>query len=128
MATILVVEDDADSCESMERFLSALGYSVICESDGRAALKTLLHNDPQIILLDLKLPVMNGIEFLKVVRSYVRFRDVPVFVVSGVQDETTLADLAPYKVKHIFRKGQFEFADVRKAIEAELGNPRTSSS
>ena len=120
MARILVVEDDRDFCESLTRFLSAVGHIAICEGDGRAALKSLLKHDPDLILLDLKLPVMDGLAFLKVVRSYVRFRSIPVFVMTGISDEGALANVMDAGATRVFRKTQFEFGDIRKAIEDEL--------
>src|SRR5437868_1513638 len=66
MARILIAEDDRDFCESLTRYLSALGHTPICESDGRSALKSLMREDPDMILLDLKLPIMDGFAFLKV--------------------------------------------------------------
>ena len=75
---------------------------------------------PDMILLDLKLPIMDGFAFLKVLRSYVRFRFLPVFIMTGVTDEAFLRDVEGAGVTKIFRKGGFEFADMRRAIEAAI--------
>ena len=120
MANILVVEDDRDSCESLARFLSAVGHTVSCEEDGRAALKTLFKTDPDLIILDLRLPVMDGLAFLKVIRSYVRFQSHPVLITTGVDDSVTLSEAECFGVKHVFKKGHFEFGQLRKAIDAAL--------
>src|SRR5690348_15599150 len=120
MARILIAEDDRDFCESLTRYLSALGHTPICEGDGRSALKSLMREDPDMILLDLKLPIMDGYAFLKVLRSYVRFRFLPVFIMTGVTDENFLRDVEGAGVTQIFRKGLFEFADMRRAIEAAV--------
>src|SRR6476469_8365862 len=115
MARILIAEDDRDFCESLTRYLSALGHAPICEGDGRSALKSLIRHDPDAILLDLKLPVMDGLAFLKVVRSYVRFRSTPIFVMTGMSDDEKLQEVQDAGATQIFRKGVFEFADIRKA-------------
>ena len=120
MAKILIVEDDPDASESLSRFLSAIGHQVVCEADGRAALKTLFKTDPDLIVLDLRLPVMDGLAFLKVIRSYLRFRSHPVFVTTGVGDDLTLSEVQFFGVKQVFKKGDFQFSDIRKAIDAEL--------
>ena len=122
MANVLVVEDDRDFCESLERYLAALGHSTRCENDGRSALKTLLRLDPHVILLDLRLPIMDGIAFLNVVRSYLRFKFTPVIVMTGVDDEAILQQLEDLGVEQIFKKGHFEFADLRRAIEQSKPN------
>ena len=127
MARILIAEDDRDFSESLTRYLSALGHTPICEADGRSALKSLMREDPDMILLDLRLPIMDGFSFLKVLRSYVRFRFLPVFVMTGVSDEALLRDVEGAGVTKIFRKGMFEFADMRRAIEGAIQRYNQSS-
>jgi len=122
MAKLLVVDDDGDFCEALKRYLGAIGYSALCELDGRSALKTLIREDPDLILLDLKMPIMDGVAFLRVVRSYVRFKSHPVIVLTGIADEAILTELESYGVTAILQKGNFEFADVRRTIEKALPN------
>jgi CheY-like chemotaxis protein len=120
MARILIIEDDTDTCESLKRYLSAIGHTAVCEVDGRTALKSLLRHDPDAILLDLGLPIMDGVAFLKVVRSYLRFKSLPVFVVTGSEDDASLDQLSDLNVRQIFSKGKVEFAQIRKAIDAAI--------
>ena len=120
MTKLLAVDDDRDFLESLQRYFSALGYTVVTARDGREALKMLLREEPDCILLDLRMPVMDGIAFLKVVRSYVRFRSIPIVVMTGVDEPSTLDELHHANVRHIFRKTQFEFADIRRAVEGEV--------
>jgi len=117
MANVLVVDDDADFCESLVRYLSALGHAVSCESDGRSALKKVMHSNFDAILLDLRMPVMDGLAFLSVVRSYIRFKHTPILVMTGIDDDAVLSEVEGFGVAQILRKGQFEFADIRRAIE-----------
>jgi CheY-like chemotaxis protein len=122
MAEILVVEDDADACESIARFLRAAGHSVSCSSNGREALASMMDKRPDLVLLDVKLPEMDGVTFLTVVRSYVRLADMPVFIITGVDDEVLLAKLATLGVKRVFRKGNYELRDLGDAVAKELAN------
>src|SRR3954451_699364 len=121
MAAILVVDDDGDFCEALSRYLSALGHLVHCEGDGRAGLKSLMRTDPDVILADLKMPIMDGVAFVRVVRSYVRFRTLPVVIMTGISDEAILNEMESYGVNAILKKGSFEFADVRRLIETATG-------
>jgi CheY-like chemotaxis protein len=122
MAEILIVEDDLDACESIARFLRGAGHSVSCTGNGREALASMIDKRPDLILLDVKLPEMDGVTFLTVVRSYVRLAETPVFIITGVDDEVLLAKLAKLGVKKVFRKGQYELSDLRDAVDNQLAN------
>lgn len=84
--TILVVDDYADSRETIRDLLEQHGYPVIEAANGQQALNLLVSQSrPRIglIVLDLRMPVMDGHEFLKIVRSYVGLSTIPVLVVSS---------------------------------------------
>ena len=72
---------------------------------------------PDLVLLDVKLPEMDGVTFLTVVRSYVRLAEMPVFIITGVDDEVLLAKLAKLGVKKVFRKGNYELRDLGDAVD-----------
>ncbi len=61
---VLVVDDDPDICDVLERFLSALGCRVETATDGEEALEALLREPPDLLLLDLELPGLSGLELL----------------------------------------------------------------
>jgi CheY-like chemotaxis protein len=84
--TVLVVDDYSDARETIRDVLEQQGYQVIEAANGQQALNILVSEAlPRIglIVLDLRMPVMDGHEFLQVVRSYVRLAAIPVLVVSG---------------------------------------------
>ncbi len=81
--TVLVVEDDPDTRE-MERFaLQCTGFHVEVASNGRAALEALSELRPCVILLDLMMPVMNGLDFLKSRQLEPALAKIPVICVSA---------------------------------------------
>ena len=65
---ILIVEDEASLHESLGEFLSAEGFEVLNAYDGEEGLLKTNEIKPDLIILDLKMPKMNGIEFLKKIR------------------------------------------------------------
>src|SRR2546421_7473443 len=91
MAQILVVEDDQDTAESLARFLRRQKHQVMCAGDGHEALGLLMQSMPDVVLLDLRLPEMDGLTFLNVVRSYLRWTSLPVIVVTGCDDDELTA-------------------------------------
>lgn len=85
---ILVVEDSLDIQVLMARILSGHGYAVECVSNGLEALDRLRSGTslPQLILLDLMMPVMDGYEFKLAQEREPKFSDIPVIVMSADGD------------------------------------------
>lgn len=93
---ILLVEDNPDDEFLALRALRRQGMrDVIVAHDGEQALVHLLEADvpldPWFVLLDLKLPKMNGLEVLRVIRGAERTRKMPVIVISSSQEESDVA-------------------------------------
>lgn len=65
MAKILIVEDEKNLNEAYQMILGHQGHEIIAAYDGTEALKVTENNDPDLILLDLRMPQMGGVEFLK---------------------------------------------------------------
>jgi DNA-binding response OmpR family regulator len=81
---ILVVEDDESTADMVLSLLSQSGFRTRTVSDGNAALKTIAANPPDLVLLDLDLPDMNGLDVLR----WVRDRSfLPIIVISGFNKE-----------------------------------------
>jgi CheY-like chemotaxis protein len=83
-ATILFVDDDAAMREVMAFILGEEGFAVSTAADGVEALAQLRSSKPDLIISDLHMPRMSGIEFLSVVRR--RFPAIPVMAISGAYD------------------------------------------
>jgi two-component system KDP operon response regulator KdpE len=83
-ATVLVVEDDVETRAALARELRARGYRVEEAEDGRSALRRWDAHRPDVILLDLGLPDIDGVEVIKRVR---REAQTPIVILSGRYDE-----------------------------------------
>ncbi len=80
MKKILIVEDDAVITRIYERQFLLAGYNVEMAADGEVAVEKLKGLTPDLVMLDLQMPKMNGIEVLKFIRSQPATKDVPVVV------------------------------------------------
>jgi CheY-like chemotaxis protein len=90
---VLIVEDDADLREMMAQLLTLEGFRAETVANGRDALEYLRRGDrPEIILLDLMMPVMDGWEFRRRQRADPAVADVPVVVLSAL-DASRATDL-----------------------------------
>ena len=91
MATILVMDDDAYMRELMGLHLSNAGYDVLVAEDAIVAGHLVLEKSPDLILADIEMPFMNGLEFVQALRSDPSVSHTPVIFVSSRDD---LEDLA----------------------------------
>jgi len=81
---ILVVDDEPKVCELIKAYLEKDGYDVIISSDGKSAVEKARNQKPDLIVLDLNLPEMDGIEAFRMIRT---FSDIPVIMVTARDDE-----------------------------------------
>ena len=112
VASVLVVDDDADSCEVLVRFLVKAGHSARCVHDGREALAALSDAVPDFILVDVRMPVMDGVALVEVIRSCRRWSAIPMAVVTAYPEDYRLGRLDGLGVRRVFRKSEFRFEDV----------------
>ncbi len=90
MARILVVDDEPDSVELLQEFLTGKGYEVVTASNGEEALRKVKEERPHLILLDVRMPGMNGLDVLRKVREF--DQEVGVIMVTAVNEEDTGRD------------------------------------
>ncbi len=88
-SNILIVEDDERISRLMTNVLNTGGHQTICLGDGGTANQYLCSNVPDLIILDLMLPVMGGMELLKNIRENPATREIPVIVVTALDDFKT---------------------------------------
>ena len=100
---ILTVEDEADFAQLLEYNLSRRDFEVFKIASGLEALHVARQIQPDVILLDLMLPDMNGAWVLDILRSQPSTKDIPIIVVSAV-DEVFLRRQTKGKVAYYFQK------------------------
>ena len=121
MGRILVVDDDPDSVEALCLYLEKrLGYTVNSAPNGREALEYILHQTPDLVILDLCMPELDGCTLLEVLRSYLRLQTLPVIMFTGVGDSPILERVRDLNVNAVLLKGKTSFQEIGEAIEAEL--------
>ncbi len=125
--TILLVEDDELDIISVQRTLKKLNtaYELYTAYNGKEALTMLLGPSgslvPDVILLDLNMPKMNGIEFLKALRKDARLKDIKVFIMTTSAEPadrsvTELLGVSGYVIKPLSYKDNTKRADSMDAF------------
>jgi two-component system phosphate regulon response regulator PhoB len=84
MLNVLVIDDNVQLQIAFRKILSVAGYAVQLASDGENGLRMALNNMPDIIVLDMLLPKLGGIEVLRALKQYSGTRDIPVIALSGL--------------------------------------------
>ena len=87
-AKILIIEDDHDIVEMIEYNLSSAGYDVKSASDGQAGLKSVKRDRPDLIILDIMLPGLDGFEICQMLRSDGDTAQIPIIILSAKSQET----------------------------------------
>ena len=121
MAKILIVDDNSDNAEALSRVLRHSGHEVVAAPDGREALGKVIQNLPDVVLLDLWMPVMDGPSFLEVARSYARLRSLPVVVLTAFSESPMIDRVRNLKVNAILVKGNASPAEIQAALEKAIG-------
>ena len=92
MARVLVVDDNPDTCELLARVLRKAGHEAECDASAAAALARLRRSPPDLVVLDVMMPEMNGLEVLRQVRADPTLAGVTVIMFSALSDEKTRAE------------------------------------
>jgi twitching motility two-component system response regulator PilH len=90
----LIVDDNSDACRLMVILLGQLGERVTCRENGQKALEYLENHIPRLILLDVVMPDMSGIDVLKIIRKDPRLAAVPVVLFSSRTEDPSFAQYA----------------------------------
>ena len=90
-ASILIVDDYVDALEAWRLFLRAAGFEVRTAADGVTALEEALANPPDLIVMDLELPRMSGLDVARALRERDETRDIPLIVATGYSHAQVLA-------------------------------------
>src|SRR3954465_891810 len=120
MARILVVDDSPDQAASLARILQTTGHDVVTAPNGREALAQVISAMPDVVVLDLLMPEMDGPSFLEVVRSYLRLQSLPVVVFTGAGDSPLIDRIKALNVNCILAKGKASLDEVLGALEKAI--------
>lgn len=80
---VLIAEDEPHLVESLTFILSRAGYDVAAALDGEAAVRTIWASSPDLVILDVMLPKMNGFEILKKIRADAQLQSLPVIILTA---------------------------------------------
>lgn len=117
---ILIVEDEAPLSLALGNTLEQEDFEVLTAADGEVGLKLALEKRPDMILADLKLPKMNGIDMIKAIRADEWGKSAHIIVLTNISNATTLDDVMSVGAFHYFVKSDTSMSDIVAAIRSRL--------
>jgi len=121
MPNILVVDDSSDTREPLMKLLRLYGHGVSAASDGVEALHAIEEHTPDLILLDVMMPHMDGLTFLQHLRHGQSPKKVPVIIVSAVTDERVVKKCTELGIHCYLTKARFTFPQLLARVAEVLG-------
>lgn len=125
--TVLLVEDSKLLRLAGERALHRAGYQVLAAADGEEALRMAHENHPQVILLDMLLPKVSGLDVLRALKSDSQTKDIPVIVLSSLAQANEAKLMAEgaaaffEKSEHMLHDDYSELVSKLEDVLAKLG-------
>jgi CheY-like chemotaxis protein len=120
-ARVLIVDDEVDIVSTVQYRLEFCGFEVITAANGKEGIEKAVNEKPDIILLDIRMPVMNGHEVLERLKSCPELKDIPVIMLTAYSDAKDIAKAADLGVAGYVTK-PFDFPDLMGKISNALGN------
>jgi two-component system chemotaxis response regulator CheY len=96
--TVLVVDDSSTVRKFVSIALEMQGFDVVAATDGMDALEKLPQKAVDLIITDLNMPIMDGLEFIRTLRENPTYNDIPVIILTSLTDEATRAEGASLQV------------------------------
>lgn len=118
MAKLLIVDDEVDVREFAKRFFSRRGVNVDVANGGRRALEIIEENRPDLVLLDIQMEEMDGIEVLKILKD--RQDPLKVIMVTGNEAKDVIEEVNQYNISGYIHK-PLVLEELEKIVLKELG-------
>jgi CheY-like chemotaxis protein len=115
--TILVIDDMAIYREPIEAVLKTNGYLVVTAADGAEALAAIAKHRPDLVLLDLEMPNMGGMEVLKRIRKADATAHLPVVILSVETDRSRVAEAILLGISGYISKSKFSLSEMLDRVE-----------
>lgn len=117
---MLIVEDEKPLLKALTEKFAHQGFRVLTAENGEKGLSLALENHPEIILLDIVMPKMDGITVVKKLREDEKCKNIPVILLTNLYDNEKLAEAGKYGVFDYLIKSDWKLEDVVKKVKEKL--------
>jgi len=121
MAKVLIVDDDMTLRELYEERMKAEGFVIVSASDGEEAIDKTIKEKPDVILLDIMMPKINGIDVMKMLREKEETKNIPIIILTAlIQEIDKIKDIMGLKDGYLV-KSEIMPKDVVDKVNKSLG-------
>lgn len=118
--TILVVEDEAGAALPLCDKLSSEGFAVLQAVNGKVGLATALKEHPDLILTDLKMPEMDGLEMIRQLRTDAWGKDAKVIILTNISDVSKIEEAMVHGTFFYMVKGDATLSEIVQKVRTQL--------
>ncbi|HEV2296222.1 MAG TPA: response regulator [Tepidisphaeraceae bacterium] len=122
MGRILIVDDNLDAARALLRLVQRLGHDVDCAADGASALESIRSHRPDLVILDVMMPTMDGLDVLARIKGDEATAVVTVVMFSATRDAETIRLARRRGAADFWLKGSFDFSELGPRIAALLAS------
>ncbi len=120
MTKILIVDDEEDIVESLSFMLQTQGYETICAYDGEEGLKLAKEENPDLIMLDVMMPKINGYKICRLLKYDAKYKNIPIIMLTARSQESDKAIGEETGADEYITK-PFEFNEVLEIMQKYIG-------
>jgi two-component system phosphate regulon response regulator PhoB len=117
---ILIVEDEPPLSDVLKDHFENEGFRIIVAKDGEEGLMLALSKKPDMILLDINLPKLNGLDMLKQLRTYEVGKSIPAIALTNLNDTKEVNEALASGVSDFLVKADWSIADVVDSVRRKL--------
>jgi DNA-binding response OmpR family regulator len=121
--TVLIVEDEQSMQRALKNKIEHAGYAVKVADDGETALEALRREKPDLVLLDLIMPKLDGISVLRQMKNDDDLRGIPVVILTNLSSGDKVAEAMQLGTFDFLVKANYSLDDVLKKVVERLGSP-----
>lgn len=118
--TILLVEDEVQAAEALKGALVQAGYEVLMAHDGEEGLRVAKETHPRLILTDLKMPKMGGMDMIAALREDAWGKDVDIIILTNLSEVEMLEKAMEHQAFFYIIKGDSSMADIVAKVDLRL--------
>jgi len=119
-ATVLVVDDEPDQVTLISKLLQEQGYRIAQAYDGVQAIESVKHSRPDLIILDLMMPRMDGFEVIDHLKEDEKTTEIPIIVLTAKELTAEQAQALNGKVQRIVQKGVLDMEEILEMVKSTL--------
>lgn len=121
MKKIVFVEDELGLQKAVSQLLKQEGFEVFSATDGEQGMELILKEKPDLVILDLILPKIPGVEILRRIKENPETKTIPVIILTNVEDLEKIRETAEMDIKGYLVKSEYTLNEVVEKVKQILG-------